>query len=275
MKRDLNAIKLDPQARCFYDNVYDKQCGSHVPTDDEHEPGEMELIERFRNSYCTSGGPTLDAGCGHGSYQDMLPGYVGVDISINCSSFIRHRYAVGTMAALPFRNESFPSVVSLHTLEHVPHPELAMSELFRVLRTGGALLLLPSWQVRPWAASGISVAEMSDLTLGQKAAKLLLPVRNSLFVRCLNIVPRRITALCHYLIRRAPVRFRYRQLKPNYEAYLNPDSDACNWIDAFDAILFFHSRGCVLPELPGWWKKLSFRTGPLLVVKASDLTCGH
>jgi SAM-dependent methyltransferase len=43
--------------------------------------------------------------------------------------------------AMTFRDDSFDAVICLEVLEHVRHPELAASEIARVLRIGGVLLL--------------------------------------------------------------------------------------------------------------------------------------
>jgi ubiquinone/menaquinone biosynthesis C-methylase UbiE len=42
---------------------------------------------------------------------------------------------------LPFQASYFDTVISCETIEHVPHPRLAISELARVLKPGGRLLL--------------------------------------------------------------------------------------------------------------------------------------
>lgn len=48
---------------------------------------------------------------------------------------------VGSVESIPFPDNSFDSIVCTQVLEHVAHPEVAMSELNRVLRPGGVLLL--------------------------------------------------------------------------------------------------------------------------------------
>jgi len=48
---------------------------------------------------------------------------------------------VGSVESIPFPDNTFDSVICTQVLEHVVHPERAMSELNRVLRSGGMLLL--------------------------------------------------------------------------------------------------------------------------------------
>ncbi|MEK6577866.1 MAG: class I SAM-dependent methyltransferase, partial [Bdellovibrionota bacterium] len=47
----------------------------------------------------------------------------------------------GSVELIPFPDNTFDSVICTQVLEHVVHPERAMSELNRVLRPGGVLLL--------------------------------------------------------------------------------------------------------------------------------------
>ena len=48
----------------------------------------------------------------------------------------------GDAHALPFPNESFDSVVCTFSLCNIPDPDLAVSEMKRVLRPGGRLILV-------------------------------------------------------------------------------------------------------------------------------------
>lgn len=47
----------------------------------------------------------------------------------------------GDILALPFLDASIPALVCFEVLEHVPDPKKAMSEMWRVLETGGMLFL--------------------------------------------------------------------------------------------------------------------------------------
>jgi SAM-dependent methyltransferase len=82
----------------------------------------------------------LDYGCGVVAYRRFFPrdsDYTAADLPGNpqATMFLDHDGAVPTAA------ESFDAVLSTQVLEHVTDPALYLAECFRVLRSGGRLLL--------------------------------------------------------------------------------------------------------------------------------------
>lgn len=96
----------------------------------------------------------LEIGCGNGAFALHLSrkgaSVVGIDFSavaIRRASARRRvgeesvRFAVGSASALPFAPGSFDLCFSCECLEHVPDPGAVASEMHRVLRPGGTLVL--------------------------------------------------------------------------------------------------------------------------------------
>jgi SAM-dependent methyltransferase len=92
----------------------------------------------------------LDAGCGPGGNGAWLAAHgdvVGVDLSADALAFVRARRPTtrpvrASVAALPFADGAYDVVVGLTILYTVPDDARAVTELARVLRPGGALLLV-------------------------------------------------------------------------------------------------------------------------------------
>jgi ubiquinone/menaquinone biosynthesis C-methylase UbiE len=94
----------------------------------------------------------LDIACGEGYGSAMLASrakrVVGVDIEHRAVEHARHtyyhpnvRYLAGDCAAIPAADDSFDVVVSFETLEHVGEQDQMLSEIRRVLRPGGRLVI--------------------------------------------------------------------------------------------------------------------------------------
>lgn len=88
-------------------------------------------------------GRLLDVGCGTKPYETLfsVTEYVGLDIDSEESrkrSIADHLY---DGKKFPFADESFDSILCNQVLEHVFNPGEFMSEILRVLKPGGKLLL--------------------------------------------------------------------------------------------------------------------------------------
>ena len=92
-------------------------------------------------------GTILDVGCGEMPYRDLLleapsraTRYIGLDIPGNtysrCKPDVRWNGAV-----IPLRDASVESALATQVLEHCPEPLRTLSEIHRVLKPGGVLLI--------------------------------------------------------------------------------------------------------------------------------------
>lgn len=89
----------------------------------------------------------LEVGCGRGHLtkrlEDLGADVTGVDANPEAASeAIARDVRFMRVEQLSFPDGHFDTVVAVHALEHVAHLERAMSEMARVLRPGGAMMLI-------------------------------------------------------------------------------------------------------------------------------------
>ncbi len=88
----------------------------------------------------------LDAGCGTGlNLMNFHSNPVGLDINPwNARKAKVYAPKAGIVVAdtenMPFRDGSFSTLVCTESLEHMPHPEMALNEIRRTLSDGGRLI---------------------------------------------------------------------------------------------------------------------------------------
>ena len=129
--------------------------------------------EELRRSLRASAGESiLDLGSGPGFLACELAQEVGatgrivaVDISPDMNSIASKRIAAaglgerveileGDATALPFVDAVFEAAVSTQVIEYLAEPDAALSQLVRVLRPGGRLVIVDTdWDSLVWAAT--------------------------------------------------------------------------------------------------------------------------
>ena len=84
-------------------------------------------------------GRVLDLGCGIGHSYDLLTprDTVGLDCDAHVLDGQDRETVVADMRRIPFEDQSFASVVAVHSIEHVPDPERVLTEVVRVLEPEG------------------------------------------------------------------------------------------------------------------------------------------
>lgn len=103
-------------------------------------------------------GRVLDAGCGSGRMLDALSDYgevSGLDMNSESVTLARGRgyddVQEGVVEALPWADETFDLITLLDVLEHTADDRIALTELRRVVRRGGYLLLTVPAHQALWA----------------------------------------------------------------------------------------------------------------------------
>lgn len=131
-------------AKRYYDDFsshYDegRDRGYHALVDEL----ELEVLEPYARDR-----RVLEAGCGTGlllsRIERVASEAIGVDLSAGMLARARDRgltVVQASVEALPFDDASFDTVCSFKVLAHVPDIDRALSELARVTRPGGHLVL--------------------------------------------------------------------------------------------------------------------------------------
>jgi SAM-dependent methyltransferase len=92
-------------------------------------------LDRFIQRHA-SAARTLDIGAQNGPYAAFFPNRVALDIERGAGVQV-----IGDAQALGVAGESFDTILCTEVLEHLPEPQRAIDEMWRVLRPGGTLLL--------------------------------------------------------------------------------------------------------------------------------------
>lgn len=162
--KDKSEIKREVQE--FYDEYGWQQIGDGLYQNSRYEdlrPVSKEYVVRCRErveEYLPEGGHfILDGGSGPVQYPEYIEysrGYdkrVCLDISQLALKEARRRigdhgfYVVGDLANLPFKQDVFDAVISMHVIYHLPmeDQESAFREFFRTLVPGGDAVVIYSW----------------------------------------------------------------------------------------------------------------------------------
>jgi len=118
----------------------------------KHAGGEAQVaLEATVRALAMPDTNLLDAGCGTGTFaraliaEDISPARVTLldpsDAMLARCADLPARQVKGRLEALPFEDSEFDIVTCAWALETVPHPEVALRELCRVVRPGGILCL--------------------------------------------------------------------------------------------------------------------------------------
>lgn len=99
------------------------------------------------------GNKILDSACGSGYGSDLLEPYseyVGIDYADYCITYARNNYSAGHRSFFEtdiyklneqFQYNSFDTIISFETLEHIYYPEKALEVLLDLLKDDGKLII--------------------------------------------------------------------------------------------------------------------------------------
>ena len=101
----------------------------------------------------------LDCGCGAGDYARALASIgvdaFGLEYRIEKMAASPDRLHVGDLAHMPYRDCTFDMALANEVLEHVPDESEVLSEVFRILKPQGQLIVFSPNRLFPFETHGV------------------------------------------------------------------------------------------------------------------------
>ena len=147
--KDKSLHKFDQEASNYESTMDGKFCARAYTT----------ILDTIENLQITS---LLDVGCGTGIILSKIHernkklSLYGIDLSPNMIEQTEKRLAghvkciVGDAEALPYEVASFDAVLCSFSFHHYPHPEKVLSEMNRILKPSGKLIIVDPWMPTPF-----------------------------------------------------------------------------------------------------------------------------
>ena len=105
------------------------------------------IINHKINKYITN--TALDYGCGTNGLNSLRNDIIGVDINKEIIKYCisKGRKAILINDKIPFKDNSFQTIIMDNVLEHIANPDSTISELKRVLNKNGKIIIgLPGYK---------------------------------------------------------------------------------------------------------------------------------
>lgn len=158
---------------------YDSAEYARVNHLDDHHP--RAVRQAFPD---LTGKRVLEVGCGRGFLLQVMQGLgadaVGIDANPQAiATGVARGMAVGDAENLDQPDASFDAVVSVHTIEHLPDLDRALSEMVRVLKPDGRMLLVyPAEPIMGlWAIPTATILHRNPLKARQVHCQKVTPKR--------------------------------------------------------------------------------------------------
>jgi ubiquinone/menaquinone biosynthesis C-methylase UbiE len=87
-------------------------------------------------------GEVLDVGCGSKPYAKLFKSYTGIEVhDAGHKDHLKNTDVYFDGVNIPFKNNSYDTVILTQVLEHVESPEKIMAEVYRVLKPNGCVFI--------------------------------------------------------------------------------------------------------------------------------------
>lgn len=159
------------------DDLYSAYNQWHEDINTKETSSELHLcrwhLEAYNSYNSIENKKVLEVGCGRGDFSIFLSNHAanvhGTDFSEAAVSIAKEKaktqsspayFSVADAQKLPFGNGSFDIIYSCECLEHIPNPQRALDEFFRVLKPGGTAVVTTenysNGMIIPWLQSWIT-----------------------------------------------------------------------------------------------------------------------
>ncbi len=218
---------------------------------------EREFMRQFFQENSIKG-QCLEIGCGVGLFAEIAPNFLGLEYSLEslfATGFETFNRMCADARVIPLIDSCIECIYSFNTLEHVPNVDMAFSEMDRILKPGGFLVLKPAWHCTTYNTELIPILSYKELNRRQAITKLLLPFLTSKVFKFSTRVPWRIF---RRIVSSKNNPLSWTALIPYHgELWSGGDSDAVASIDSHEAILFYTSRGYECISHKNMWKQIA------------------
>ena len=161
-------IDIEYQVRLQYDrlaDIYDRRWSHYITNT-------LEFLKDWVQ--IPVGGTILDVACGTGEFERLILAdhpqqrMIGVDLSENmlaiaqakCDRYSHIQFQRASVESLPLSDQSVDLVVSANAFHYFRDPQTALTEMYRVVKPGGQVVIL-DWCRDYW------VCQVCDWVLGQ------------------------------------------------------------------------------------------------------------
>jgi len=141
-----------------------------------HRSAETAIDEAIRVSEVQSDDTVLDVACGPGilacAFANAARHVTGIDITPTMlerakklaaeSGLTNIDWQLGDVSSMPFEDDAFSMVISRYAFHHFERPDIVLTEMTRVCRSGGAIVIIDSAPAAEKAAAFNEVERCRD-----------------------------------------------------------------------------------------------------------------